>query len=55
MGRWWTRSEQVIAPTGDAATPFPSRSPTAGPRANTELEVFLNGTAVETKDFEVKA
>ena len=48
-------SEQVIAPTGDAATEFHIQKPDGWPTGKYKLEVFLNGTAVQTKDFEVKA
>lgn len=48
-------SEQVIAPTGDAATEFHISKPDGLPVGKYKLEVFLNGSPVQTKDFEVKA
>lgn len=48
-------SEQVIAPTGDAATEFHIQKPDGWPTGKYKLEVFLNGTSVQSKDFEVKA
>jgi Flp pilus assembly protein CpaB len=47
-------SEQVITPTGDAATEFHISKPDGFPAGKYKLEVFLNGTPVQTADFEVK-
>lgn len=47
-------TEQSIAPSADAATEFHISKPDGWPTGKYKLEVFLNGTAVETEEFEVK-
>ena len=45
---------KTIAPTGDAATEFHVSKPDGWPTGKYKLEVFLNGSSVQSKDFEVK-
>jgi hypothetical protein len=45
---------QTINATGDAITEFHVMKPTAWPKGNYKLTILLNGTAVETEDFEIK-
>lgn len=47
-------SEQTIAPTGDEATEFHISKPDGWPAGKYHVEILLNGTPVQTKDFEVK-
>src|SRR6185295_19140349 len=47
-------TEQVIAPTGDAVTEFHISKPDGWPAGKYKLEVLLDGTPAQTKDFEVK-
>ena len=48
-------TEQVITPTGDAATEFHISKPDGFPAGKYKVEIFLNGTPVQTADFEVKS
>ena len=48
-------SNQTIAPTGDARTEFHISKPDGWPAGKYRLEVFLNGSSVATKEFEVKS
>ena len=48
-------SEQMIAPTGDAATEFHISKPDGWPAGKYQLEVFLNGSSVGSEDFEVRS
>ena len=47
-------STQTIAPTGDARSEFHISKPDGWPAGKYKLEVFLNGSSVATKDFEVQ-
>jgi hypothetical protein len=47
-------STQTIAPTGPAVTEFHIAKPSARPAGKYKLEILLNGTVVETEDFDVK-
>lgn len=47
-------TEQAIAPNGDAVTEFHVAKADGWPAGKYKLEVFLNGSSVSTKDFEVK-
>lgn len=47
-------TEQTIAPNGDAATEFHISKPDGWPVGKYKVEVFLNGSAVQSKDFQVK-
>jgi uncharacterized protein YfaS (alpha-2-macroglobulin family) len=48
-------STQTIAPTGDARTEFHISKPDGWPAGKYRLEVFLNGSSVATKEFDVKS
>jgi hypothetical protein len=45
---------QTINATGDAITEFHIMKPTAWPKGTYKLAILLNGTEVETEDFEIK-
>ena len=45
---------QTINATGDAITEFHITKATAWPKGNYKLSILLNGTEVETEDFEIK-
>ena len=47
-------STQTIAPSGDARTEFHISKPDGWPTGKYKLEVFLNGSSVDTKDFEIE-
>ena len=53
-GQVVNESTQTIAPTGDARTEFHISKPDGWPTGKYTLEVFLNGSSVATRDFEVK-
>ena len=53
-GRLVNESTQTIAPTADARTEFHISKPDGWPAGKYKLEVFLNGSAAVTKDFEVE-
>jgi hypothetical protein len=46
-------SSQTIAPTGTAVTEFHVSNPTGWPKGSYKVEVFLNGSSVETETFKV--
>jgi hypothetical protein len=46
-------SSQTIAPTGTAVTEFHVSNPTGWPKGSYKVEVFLNGSSVETESFKV--
>lgn len=48
-------SEQMIAPTGDSVTEFHISKPDGWPAGKYKIEVFLDGSPVQTREFEVKA
>jgi hypothetical protein len=48
-------SERTIAPTGEAATEFHIAKPDGFPAGKYKVEVYLDGSQVSTKTFEVKA
>lgn len=48
-------TEQTISPQGAAATEFHVAKPDGWPAGKYRLEVFLNGTQVESRTFEVKS
>jgi hypothetical protein len=47
-------TEQVIAPTGDAATEFHLSKPDGLQPGNYRVEIFLDGVSVKTQDFQVQ-
>ena len=47
-------TSQSISPTGPAMTEFHVSKPTAWPTGKYKLVILLNGTEVDSKDFEVK-
>ncbi len=47
------QSEQTIAPEGTAATEFHITKPDGFPAGNYKVEVFVDGSSVQTKDFKV--
>ena len=58
--RWTYQDGQVvdttsraIAPTGAAATEFHISKPSGFPKGNYKVEIMLNGTTAQTKDFKV--
>jgi hypothetical protein len=53
-GQTVEESEQSIAPSGDAATEFHISKPDGWPAGRYKAEVFLNGTLVQTEEFEVQ-
>jgi hypothetical protein len=46
-------SSQTIAPTGTAVTEFHVSNPAGWPKGSYKVEVFLNGSSVETESFKV--
>lgn len=61
MARWTYQDGQVVEEqsqtinaTGETITAFRLMKATAWPKGNYKLTVMLNGTAVETEDFEIK-
>ena len=61
MARWTFQDGQVVEEqtqtinaTGDAVTEFHVMKATAWPTGNYKLSILLNGTEVETEDFEIK-
>ena len=46
-------SSQTIAPTGTAVTEFHVSNPAGWPVGSYKVEVFLNGSSVETESFKV--
>jgi hypothetical protein len=46
-------SSQTIAPTGPAVTEFHVSNPAGWPKGSYKVEVFLNGSPVETENFKV--
>jgi uncharacterized protein YfaS (alpha-2-macroglobulin family) len=49
------QAEQVIAPDGAATTEFHITKPDGLPAGNYKVEVFVDGSSVQTKDFKVIA
>lgn len=47
-------SSQTISPTGQAVTEFHISKPDGFPAGSYQVEILLDGTSVETKDFEVQ-
>ena len=61
MARWTYQDNQVVEEQsetldaiGDTITSFRLTKATAWPKGNYKLTILLNGTAVETEDFEIK-
>jgi hypothetical protein len=52
-GQLVQESSQTIAPTGTAVTEFHVSNPNGWPKGSYQVEVFLNGTSVETESFKV--
>jgi hypothetical protein len=52
-GQLVQESSQTIAPTGTAMTAFHVSNPAGWPKGSYKVEVFLNGTSVETESFKV--
>jgi hypothetical protein len=46
-------SSQTIAPTGTAVTEFHVSNPAGWPKGSYKVEVFLNGSSMETENFKV--
>jgi hypothetical protein len=46
-------SSQTIAPTGTTVTEFHVSNPNGWPKGSYQVEVFLNGSSVETESFKV--
>jgi hypothetical protein len=46
-------SSQTIAPAGTAVTEFHVSNPSGWPKGSYKVEVFLNGTSMETESFKV--
>jgi hypothetical protein len=46
-------SSQTIAPTGTAVTEFHVSNPAGWPKGSYKVEVFLNGSSMETESFKV--
>jgi hypothetical protein len=46
-------TSRAIAPTGAAATEFHISKPSGFPKGNYKVEIMLNGTTAQTKDFKV--
>lgn len=46
-------SSQTIAPTGPAVTEFHVSNPAGWPKGSYKVEVFLNGSSIETESFKV--
>ena len=53
-GQVVNESTQTIAPAGGARTEFHISKPDGWPTGKYKLEVFLNGSAAATRDFEVE-
>jgi hypothetical protein len=53
-GQVVNESTQTIAPTGDARTEFHISKPDGWPPGKYKLEVFLDGSLANSKDFEVE-
>jgi len=53
-GQVVNETSEAIAPTADAATEFHISKPNGWPKGKYKVEIFLDGTSVQTKDFEVK-
>ena len=53
-GQVVNESEQAIAPTGDAVSEFHISKPSGWPAGKYKVEVLLNGSSAQTKDFQVK-
>jgi hypothetical protein len=49
------QSEQIIAPNGSAATEFHITKPDGLPAGDYKVEVSVDGSSVQTKDFKVTA
>ena len=61
VARWTYQDNQVVEEqtqtinaTGDMITSFRLTKATAWPKGNYKLAILLNGTEVETEDFEIK-
>jgi hypothetical protein len=52
-GRVVQESSQTIVPTGTAITEFHVSNPGGWPKGSYQVEVFLNGSSVETESFKV--
>jgi hypothetical protein len=52
-GQLVKESSQTIAPTGTAVTEFHVSNPSGWPTGSYKVEVFLNGSSVETESFKV--
>jgi hypothetical protein len=52
-GRVVRESSQTIAPTGTAVTEFHVSNPAGWPKGAYQVEVFLDGSSVETESFKV--
>ena len=52
-GQLVQESSQTIAPTGTAMTAFHVSNPAGWPKGSYKVEVFLNGSSVETESFKV--
>lgn len=48
------QSEQTIAPDGSAATEFHISKPDGFPAGNYKVEVFVDGSSAQSKDFKVQ-
>lgn len=53
-GQVVSEETQVISPSGPAVTEFHIAKPTAWPAGKYKVEILVDGTVVDTKDFEVK-
>jgi hypothetical protein len=53
-GQVVNESEETIAATADAATEFHISKPDGWPAGKYQVEILLNGSPVQTKQFEVK-
>lgn len=54
-GQVVSQSERAITPNGEAATEFHIQKPDGLPAGKYKVVVSLNGSPVQTKEFEVKA
>lgn len=54
-GQLVEETEQTIAPAGDAATEFHISKPEGWPLGRYKVEVFLNGSPAQSKEFDVKS
>jgi hypothetical protein len=52
-GQVVNESSQTFAPTGTAVTEFHVSNPAGWPNGSYKVEVFLNGSSVETENFKV--